>query len=64
MSILDRVKHALGQHTGKARRGMDEIGDKIDEKTGGRHSDTMDPARQRLEDMTDNRDDQPGGRAV
>ncbi|MCW2899326.1 MAG: hypothetical protein JWO67_1591 [Streptosporangiaceae bacterium] len=62
MSIVDKVKNALGQHSEKVHRGVDKIGDKIDEKTGGKHSQKINRVQQKVKDMTDRRSDQPGDR--
>ncbi|MBC6464036.1 antitoxin [Actinomadura alba] len=64
MSIVDRVKKALGQHSDKVHRGVDELGGKLDEKTGGKYSDKIDKAERKIKNMTDDRGDQPGGRSA
>jgi hypothetical protein len=64
MSIVDKVKSVLGQHSDKVHRGVDKIGDKIDEKTGGKHSDKIDKARRRVKDLADGKGDQPGDRSA
>jgi hypothetical protein len=62
MSIVDKIKNMLGQHSDKVHRGVDRIGGKIDEKTGGKHSDKIDKAGRKLKDLADGKGDQPGGR--
>ncbi|GAA4079250.1 MULTISPECIES: antitoxin [Actinomadura] len=53
MSIVDKVKSLLGQHSDKAREGMERAGDKIDEKTGGRYSDQIHEAEGRADEYVD-----------
>jgi hypothetical protein len=63
MSIIDKVKELLGQHSDKAERGIDKTGDVIDDKTGGKYSDKIDSAQEKAKDMLGQeprRDDQPG----
>ncbi|MFE6778352.1 antitoxin [Streptomyces sp. NPDC057702] len=55
MSMLDKLKSMLKGHEGQARKGVDKAGDAVNRKTGGKHSDQIDSAKQRL-------DDQLGGR--
>jgi hypothetical protein len=63
MSIIDKVKEMLGQHSDKAEQGIDKAGDMIDDKTGGKYSDKIDSAQEKAKDMLGQeprRDDQPG----
>jgi hypothetical protein len=63
MSIIDKVKGLLGQHSDKAEKGIDKAGDMIDRKTGGKYSDKIDSAQEKAKDklgQEPRRDDQPG----
>jgi hypothetical protein len=64
MSIIDKVKGLLGQHSDKAEKGINKAGDVIDEKTGGKYSDKIDSAQEKAKGMLggqeQRRDDPPG----
>ncbi|HZB32538.1 MAG TPA: antitoxin [Streptosporangiaceae bacterium] len=63
MSIIDKVKGLLGQHSDKAEKGIDKAGDMIDDKTGGKYSDKIDSVQEKAKDMLGEeprRGDQPG----
>jgi hypothetical protein len=67
MSIVDKVKEMLGQHSDKAEKGVDKAGDVIDEKTGGKYSDKIDTAQDKAKDylhregqQQEGKNDQPG----
>ena len=63
MSILDKVKELLGQHSDKAQQGIDKAGDVINDKTGGKYSDKIESAQDKAKDYLGGqtpRDDQPG----
>ncbi|RAY12028.1 antitoxin [Actinomadura craniellae] len=47
MSFADKMKKLLGQHSGKARQGIEKAGDMIDKKTGGKYASHVDKAQQR-----------------
>ncbi|GAA4140178.1 antitoxin [Actinomadura keratinilytica] len=53
MSIVDKVKSMLGQHSDKARQGVEKAGHKIDEKTGGKYSDQIHEAEGRADEYID-----------
>jgi hypothetical protein len=63
MSIVDKVKHLIGQHPDKAEEGIDKAGDMIDERTGGKYADKVDTAQEKATEYTDTlgeqRDDRP-----
>ncbi|TDC87129.1 antitoxin [Actinomadura sp. 7K507] len=61
MSIVDKVKQMLGQHSDKARQGMERTGDKIDERTGGKYADKIDKAQEKGGDFIDRESGQGGG---
>ena len=63
MSIIDKVKGLLGQHSDKAEKGINKAGDMIDRKTGGKYSDKIDSVQEKAKDMLGEeprRGDQPG----
>jgi hypothetical protein len=63
MSIVDKVKEMLGQHSNKAEQGIDKTGDRIDEKTGGKHGEQVDQGQERAKDYLRQdapKDDRPG----
>lgn len=62
MSIVDKVKQLIGQHSDKAKHGIDKAGDMIDEKTGGKYTDKIDTAQQKATDYTDKLGDPPDDR--
>jgi hypothetical protein len=63
MSIIDKVKGLLGQHSDKAEQGIDKAGETINDKTGDKYSDQVESAQQKAKDMLGKEsrgDDQPG----
>ncbi|MEU6577984.1 antitoxin [Streptomyces sp. NPDC046805] len=50
MSIKDKIKDLLKGHEQQADRGIDQAGDRIDEKTQGQHQSQVDTAQQRMKD--------------
>ncbi len=42
MGIFDKAKDALSEHSEHVDKGIDRIGDLIDEKTGGKYTDKVD----------------------
>jgi hypothetical protein len=53
MSIMDKVKGMLGQHSDKAKEGVDRAGDMVDERTGGKHARQVDMAQDKANDYID-----------
>ncbi|WHT23031.1 antitoxin [Crossiella sp. CA-258035] len=60
MSFIDKAKDALGQHSDKAKDGVQKAGDMIDERTGGKHSDKVDKAQEKAGDFLDRNQEQRG----
>jgi hypothetical protein len=60
MSFLDKAKakltEAVDQHGDKIADGIDKAGKVIDDKTGGKHADTIDKATVKARDALDNLD--------
>ncbi|MDX6434457.1 MAG: hypothetical protein QOE54_6823 [Streptosporangiaceae bacterium] len=46
MSIIDKVKEMLAQHTDKANDAVDKAGDTFDQRTGGKYADKVDKAQE------------------
>jgi hypothetical protein len=46
MSIVDRVREMLGQHTDKANDAVEKAGDMFDERTGGKYAEKVDKAQE------------------
>lgn len=61
MGIFDKAKDALSTHSDKVDAGLDKLGDLVDERTGGKHSEQIDQgvaeAKERLDEQL--RKDQP-----
>ncbi|TYB43474.1 antitoxin [Actinomadura chibensis] len=53
MSIVDKVKQMLGQHSDKAKHGVNKAGDTIDEHTGGKYADKIDKVQDKAGDYID-----------
>lgn len=48
MSMFDKAKDLLGEHADKVEEGVGKLGDLIDEKTGGQHTDKVDAAQTKI----------------
>ncbi|MEU8892465.1 antitoxin [Streptomyces sp. NPDC048442] len=61
MSIMDKVKAMLGQHSDKAKQGVDRAGDMVDQRTAGKYADKVDMAQDKTKEYIDreNRPPQP-----
>ncbi len=57
MGLLDKVKSMIGGNADKVKDGIDKAGDMIDEKTGGKHTDKIDMAEDKIADVIDKVDD-------
>ena len=57
MSIVDKVKHMLGQNTDKAKQGVEKAGDVIDERTGGKYADKVDKVQGKVGESGRGQDD-------
>ncbi|MFR9755128.1 antitoxin [Streptomyces sp. TR06-5] len=60
MSFMDKVRGMLGQHGEKTHRGAEKSGDKLDERTGGKHSDAIDTGTEKGQEQTDRWTDEGG----
>ena len=53
--ITDKAKGLISEHADKVDDGIDKAADLVDEKTGGKYSDKIDTAAEKLKDIL------PGG---
>jgi hypothetical protein len=53
MSIVDKVKQMLGQHSDKAKEGVEKAGDVFDQRTGGKYADKVDRVQEQAEKYVD-----------
>ncbi|ACY98822.1 MULTISPECIES: antitoxin [Thermomonospora] len=53
MSIVSKVKQMLGQHSDKAKKGVEKAGDMVDQRTGGRYSQHVDKGQRAASDYVD-----------
>lgn len=57
MGFMDKAKDLAGQHDEKIDQGIEQGGDMVDERTGGKHAEHVDKAQ----DFANDRADQFGG---
>jgi len=48
MGLLDKIKGLIGGNADKVKQGIDKAGDMVDEKTGGKFSDKIDMAEEKI----------------
>ena len=48
MGLLDKIKGMLGGNADKVKEGIDKAGDMVDEKTGGKFSDKIEMAEEKI----------------
>jgi hypothetical protein len=53
MGLMDKIKGFFGQHDEKIEEGIDKAGDFVDDKTGGKHADTVDKVQDTANDTLD-----------
>lgn len=56
MGFIDKLKNLVGGNTDKAKEGIDQAADVVDEKTGGKHSDKIDEGAETAKDYVDDID--------
>lgn len=54
-NLGDKAKDLLEEHADKVDDGIDKVADLVDEKTGGKHTDKIEAAAEKLKDVL------PGG---
>ncbi|MEU9706454.1 antitoxin [Streptomyces sp. NPDC047981] len=61
MGIMDKLKGMMGQHSDKAKMGVEKGGDAVDQRTGGKHARQVDQAQQKAQEYIDKQrgQDQP-----
>jgi len=42
MGFMDKAKDVAGQHDEQVDKGLDKVGDQVDDRTGNKHSDQID----------------------
>jgi len=53
MGLLDKIKDMVGGNADKVKGGLDKASDMVDEKTGGKFSDKIDMAQEKIGDVID-----------
>lgn len=53
MGLLDKIKGMLGGNADKVKEGIDKAGDMVDDKTGGKYSDKIEMAEEKIADVLD-----------
>ena len=61
MGLLDKVKSMLGGNVDKVKDGVDKAGDVVDEKTGGKYTDKIDMAEEKIAEVIDDFGDDDAG---
>jgi len=59
MGLLDKVKKALHGKSDEVAKGIDKVADVVDDKTKGKHGDTIDDVADKAKDIVDGLDDAP-----
>jgi len=57
MGLLDSIKKALGGKSDEVSKGIDKAADVVDDKTGGKHTDTIDGVADKAKDVVEGLDD-------
>lgn len=53
MDIVEQIKGAIVGHEDEVKQGIDVVGDKVDEATGGQYEVQVDQAQEFLKDQVD-----------
>lgn len=59
MDFLKKAKELADQHDDKIDEALEKIGDKVDERTGGKYSDQIDKGVDKLQERTGDGDQRP-----
>lgn len=59
--MKEKAKDQLGKHSDKTDDSVEKVGDKADEKTGGKYSDKVDKGRDMAKERLRNQGQQGGG---
>ncbi len=57
MGLLDKIKSLISGNADKVKDGVDKAGDMVDEKTGGKYTDKIEAAEEKIADVIDKADD-------
>jgi ABC-type transporter Mla subunit MlaD len=57
MGLLDTIKGALKGRSKQVEAGIDKAADVVDDKTGGKHTDTIDSAADKAKDIANKLDE-------
>jgi len=57
MGLLDKIKGLIGGNAEKVKEGIDKAGDMVDEKTGGKFSDKIEMAEDKIDEVIDGADE-------
>jgi hypothetical protein len=57
VGVFDKVKAALRGKGAQVTKGIDKVADVVDDKTGHKHSDTIDDVADKAKDVVDRLDD-------
>ena len=58
MGLLDKIKGMIGGNADKVKDGLGKAGDMVDEKTGGKFSDKIDMAEEKIGDVLESQSDE------
>ena len=53
MGLLDKIKGALQGKSGQVSSGIDKMADVVDDKTGGKHTEKIADAAEKVKDVVD-----------
>lgn len=53
MGLMDKIKSLLGGNADKVKDGIDKAGDMVDDKTGGKYTDKIETAEEKISDVID-----------
>lgn len=53
MGLLDKIKGMLGGNVDKVTEGIDKAGDMVDEKTGGKFTDKIEMAEDKIAEVVE-----------
>ena len=54
MDIVEQIKDAVADHAAEIKEGVEQVGDFIDEKTGGQYAAQVDQAQEFVKDQLGN----------
>ena len=53
MGLLDKIKSSLQGKSKQVKSGIDKAADVVDDKTGGKHTEKIDDAAEKVKDVVD-----------